>query len=109
MRFTCASGPWRSVELRHLAERMMADPVAVSHDPPVAERLRYDHLLLTGPERVWVTAVIRSRLELGERSAAAHHARTRGPLLYAGRYSRAISTIDSIATHVASTIPAFNP
>jgi hypothetical protein len=28
-------------------------------------------LLLTGPERVWVTAVIRSRLELGERSAGA--------------------------------------
>ena len=76
MRFTCASGPWRSVELRQLAERMMADPVAVSHDPAVAERLRYDHLPLTGPERVWVTAVIRSRLELGERSAAAHHART---------------------------------
>ena len=48
--------------LRHLAERMMADPVAVSHDPAVAERFRYDHLLLTGPERVWVTAVIRSRL-----------------------------------------------
>ena len=61
--------------LRHLAERMMADPV-VSHDPAVAERFRYDHLLLTGPERVWVTAVIRSRLELGERSAAAHRART---------------------------------
>jgi len=37
MRFTCAGGPWRSVELRHLAERMMADPVAVSHDPAVAE------------------------------------------------------------------------
>ena len=54
----------------------MADPVAVSHDPAVAERFRYDHLLLTGPERVWVTAVIRSRLELGERSAAAHRART---------------------------------
>jgi hypothetical protein len=48
---------------------MMADPVAVSHDPAVAERFRYDHLLLTGPERVWVTAVIRSRLALGERSA----------------------------------------
>ena len=94
--------------LRHLAERMMADPVAVSHDPAVAERFRYDHLLLTGPERVWVTAVIRSRLELGERSAAAHHGRTRGPLLYAGWYSRALSTIDSIATHVASTRPAFN-
>ena len=70
--------------LRHLAERMMADPVAVSHDPAVAERFRYDHLLLTGPERVWVTAVIRSRLELGERSAAAQHARIRGSLLYAG-------------------------
>ena len=108
MRFTGAGGPWRSVELRHLAERMRADPVAVSHDPPVAERLGYDHLLLTGPERVWVTAVIRSRLELCERSAAAHHARTRGPLLYAGWYSRVISTIDSIATHVASARPAFN-
>ena len=94
--------------MRHLAERMMADPVAVSHDPAVAERFRYDHLLLTGPERVWVTAVIRSRLELGERSAAAHHARTRGSLLYAGWYSRAISTIHSIATHVASTRPVFN-
>ena len=75
MRFTGASTPWRSVELRQLAERMRADPV-VSHDPAVAERLGYDHLLLTGPERVWVTAVIRSRLELGERSAAAHHGRT---------------------------------
>jgi hypothetical protein len=106
MRFTGASTPWRSVELRQLAERMMADPVAVSHDPPVAERLRYDHLLLTG--RVWVTAVIRSRLELGERSAAAHHGRIRGPLLYAGWYSRVISIIDSIATHVASTRPVFN-
>jgi hypothetical protein len=40
----------------------MVDPVAVSHDPAVAERFRYDHLLLTAPERVWVTAVIRSRL-----------------------------------------------
>jgi hypothetical protein len=69
MRFTCASGPWWSVELRHLAERMMADPMAVSHDPAVAERFRYDHL-------VWVTAVIRSRFALGERSAAAHHVRT---------------------------------
>ena len=48
--------------LRQLAERMRADPVAVSHEPAVAERLGYDHLLLTGPERVWVTAVIRSRL-----------------------------------------------
>jgi hypothetical protein len=48
MRFTGASTPWRSVELRQLAERMRADPVAVSHDPPVAERLGYDHLLLTG-------------------------------------------------------------
>ena len=77
MRFTCASGPWRAVSnLRQLAERMRADPVAVSHEPAVAERLGYDHLLLTGPERVWVTAVIRSRLELGERSAAAHHGRT---------------------------------
>ena len=75
MRFTCASGPWRSVVLRQLAGRMMADPV-VSHDPAVAERFGYDHLLLTGPERVWVTAVMRSRLELGERSAAAHHGRT---------------------------------
>ena len=37
MRFTCAGGPWRSVELRHLAEQMMANPVAVSHDPAVAE------------------------------------------------------------------------
>ena len=62
--------------LRQLAGRMRAAPGAVSHDPAVAERFRYDHLLLTGPERVWVTAVIRSRLELGERSAAAHHART---------------------------------
>ena len=70
--------------MRHLDERMMADPVAVSHDPAVAERFRYDHLLLTGPERVWVTAVIRSRLELVERSAAAHHPRIRGSLLYAG-------------------------
>jgi hypothetical protein len=51
MRFTCASGPWRSVELRQLAGRLMADPVAVSHDPPVAERLRYDHLLLTSLSR----------------------------------------------------------
>jgi hypothetical protein len=108
MRFTGASGPWRSVELRQLAERLRAAPVAVSHDPPVAQRFRCDPLLLTGPKRVWVTAVIRSRLERGERSAAAHHARTRGPLLYAGRYSRAISTIDSIATHVASMRPAFN-
>ena len=48
--------------LRHLAARMMVDPVAVSHDPAVAERFRYDHLLLTAPERVSVTAVIRSRL-----------------------------------------------
>ncbi len=37
--------------MRHLAERMMADPVAVSHAPAVAERFRYDHLVLTGPER----------------------------------------------------------
>jgi len=49
MRFTGASGPWRSVVLRQLAGRMRADPVAVSHDPAVAERFRYDHLLLTGP------------------------------------------------------------
>ena len=49
MRFTCAGGPWRSVELRHLAEQMMANAVAVSHDPAVAERFGYDHLLLTGP------------------------------------------------------------
>ena len=62
MRFTCASGPGGVSNLRHLAERMMADPVAVSHDPAVAERFRYDHLLLTGPERVWVTAVIRPQL-----------------------------------------------
>ena len=55
MRFTGASTPWRSVVLRQLAGRMRADPVAVSHDPAVAERFRYDHLLLTGPERVWVT------------------------------------------------------
>jgi hypothetical protein len=67
-----------------LAGRMMVAPVAVSHDPAVAERLGYDHLLLTGPERVWVTAVIRSRVERGERSAAAQHGRIRGSLLYAG-------------------------
>jgi len=39
MRFTCAGGPWRSVELRHLAEQMMANAVAVSHGPAVAELL----------------------------------------------------------------------
>ena len=49
MRFTGASTPWRSVVLRQLAGRMRAAPVAVSHDPAVAERFRYDHLLLTGP------------------------------------------------------------
>jgi hypothetical protein len=76
-------------------------------EPRQAEGDLHEAIGITATTQAYL-AVIRSRLELGERSAAAHHGRTRGPLLCAGRYSRAISTIDSIATHVASTRPVFN-
>ena len=73
MRFTCASGLWRSVEFAPPGRADDGRSGGGEPRPSRGERFRYDHLLLTGPERVWVTAVIRSRLEPGERSAAAHH------------------------------------
>jgi hypothetical protein len=62
-----------NVELRHLAELMVAGFVAVSHDRPLAERLQVRHHLLLNVHEGWATAVIlRSRqLTLCERSAAA--------------------------------------